>query len=165
MFHWWVLSFKQCAKFQIALNVFSGAGVSNSNNRITSSCTRAMFFIISTIFCLNRMMEIVKRVLVSVFSLVLKSWIRQVLHLSEGEISCEQRVLPMIIMFELNILFCTVVFPWMCLSLESCCWYSGSHAWLQNFKYWPLACISLKPKLWSNAHKSLFSSKVFGDLL
>jgi len=73
---------KQYSQFQNPLNVFSGAGVSNSNNLITSSCTKAMFFIISTIFCLNLMMEIVKRVLVSVFSLVLKSWIRQVLHLS-----------------------------------------------------------------------------------
>lgn len=96
------MSFQQYSKFQSALNVFSGAGVSNSNNLITNSCTRAMFFIISTIFCLNLMMEIVKRVLVSVFSLVLKWWIRQVLHLSEAEINCEHPVLPLIILFELK---------------------------------------------------------------
>lgn len=72
-FHWQVMSFKQYSEFQSPLNVFSGAGASNSNNLITSSCTRAMFFIISTIFCPNLMMEIVKRVLVSVSSLDLKS--------------------------------------------------------------------------------------------
>lgn len=78
---WVSYVFCQHAQFQSQLNVFSGAGVLNSNNLTTSSCTRAMYFIISTIFCLNLMMEIVKRVLVSVFSLVLKSWIRQVLQL------------------------------------------------------------------------------------
>lgn len=76
------MSFKQYSEFQSPLNVFLGAGASNSNNLITSSCTRAMCFIISTIFYPNLMMEIVKRVLVSVSSLDLKSWIRQVLPFS-----------------------------------------------------------------------------------
>lgn len=140
------MSFKQYSEFQGPLNVFLGAGVSNSNNLITSSCTRAMFFIISTIFCPNLMMEIVKRVLVSVSSLDLKSWVRQVLHLSLR--SSDQL--------------------W-----TACASYDGS-AWIKTlllcpitwvYLNWPLACKSLKRKFWISACNCLFASTLLGNLL
>ena len=57
---------------------FLGAGVWNSSNLITSSSIRAMSFITLTIFCQNQMMETVKRVLASAYSLALKLWVRSV---------------------------------------------------------------------------------------